>query len=70
MATGHTGQQYHRPGGTVRPPPKFSNGVVAAVLAIPVLLGVPVLIRAFNNLNNDPFRPHGALAPPQNPWLR
>lgn len=69
-AHGHSGQYYARAGAAAKAAPKFSNGVIAAVLAVPLLLSGIHLSRAYQTLNNDPFRPGGVMAPPQNPWLR
>ncbi|GAB4814963.1 hypothetical protein N2152v2_002009 [Parachlorella kessleri] len=73
VANGHSGQQYYAraPGGvSSRVQTKFSSGVVAAVLALPLILSGIHLARAYNSLSQDPWRPGGVLAPPRNPYLR
>ena len=50
--------------------PRFSNGVVAAVLAVPLMLGGIFSARAVAAANEDSWRPDGLLHPPVNPFLR
>ena len=59
---------------TTRSVPKYSNGVVGAVIAAPlVLLGIWLQHKLSQTHSDDPVvhpRPHGLFHPPVNPYLR
>ena len=58
----------------IRNAPKYSNGVVGAVIAAPlVLLGIWLQHKLSQTHSDDPVvhpRPHGLFHPPVNPYLR
>ncbi|PRW61112.1 molecular chaperone isoform B [Chlorella sorokiniana] len=49
---------------------KFSNGVVAAVLFIPLVITGMWMAFTFTEDLESGWRPHGLMAPPENPYLR
>ncbi|KAL4452731.1 hypothetical protein ABPG75_008393 [Micractinium tetrahymenae] len=50
--------------------PRFSNGVVGAVLFIPLLITGMWMALTFGEEEPTHWRPHGLMAPPENPFLR
>lgn len=54
-----------------RAPPRFSNGVLAALLAVPLILTGVHLSHSLDRMAGEAWRPDGSFwNPPENPFLR
>ena len=51
-------------------PNRYSNGVLAMMLAVPLLLTGVLYGRSSQNWQEQTWRTRGLLSPPHNPWLK